>query len=60
MLYYFKCEQNLLTNIIWIFTISNLRVYQWEILAKEFTWDVYFGYKDTAHTQNELVFTDFD
>ena len=36
MLQYFKCEQNLATNDIWIYTITTLRVNQWEIF-EEFT-----------------------
>ena len=31
--YYFKCEQNLLTNIIWTYTITTLWVNQWKISA---------------------------
>ena len=40
---FFKCEQDLLTNIIWTYTITTLRVNEWEIFAKEFTSDVDSG-----------------
>ena len=39
----FKCQQKLLTNSIWIYTITTLLVSQWEIFAKEFTSDVDSG-----------------
>ena len=41
----FKCEQNLLTNSIWTYTIRALRVrsVQWEIFAKEFSSEVDSG-----------------
>ena len=48
---------------MWTYTITNLRVDQWEILAKDFTSDIDSGYKDAAHIQNDLryifLFTDF-
>ena len=34
VMYYFKCEQNLLTNSIWTYTITTLWVNQWEIFAR--------------------------
>ena len=40
MLRYFQCEQNVLTNSMRTYTITALRVDQWEILAKEFILDV--------------------
>ena len=43
VMYYFKCEQNLLTNRIWTYTITTLWVNQWDIFAKEFTSDVDSG-----------------
>ena len=43
MLKYFKYEQNLLTISLWTYTITSLRVNQWEIFAKEFTSDVDSG-----------------
>ena len=55
-------EQNLLTNSIWTYTITNIRVNQWERLANEFNSDVNSGYKDAADIQNDqlyiCVFTD--
>ena len=44
---HFQCEQNLLTNSMWTYTITNLRVNQWEILVKEFT--------SAAHIQDDLL-----
>ena len=41
----FQCEQNLLTNSMWTYTIATLRVDQWKILAKDFTSDINSGYK---------------
>ena len=37
-----KCEQNFLTNNIWVYTITTQisRMNQWEIFAKEFTSDI--------------------
>ena len=62
MLRYFQCEQNVLTNSMRTYTITALRVDQWEILA-EFILDVDSGYKYAAHIQNDLLyislFTDF-
>ena len=40
---FFKYEQNLLTNIIWTYTITTLQLNEWEIFAKEFTSDVDSG-----------------
>ena len=37
------CGQNLLTNNIWSYTMTILRVNQWEILAKEFTLNIDSG-----------------
>ena len=34
MLQYFQCEQNLVTSSIWIYTITTLRVNQWEIFEQ--------------------------
>ena len=39
VMYYFRCEQHLLTNSSWTYTITTLWVTQWEIFAKEFTSD---------------------
>ena len=39
MLQYFQCEQNLVTNDIWTYTITTLRVSQWERFVKEYTSD---------------------
>ena len=36
MLQYFQCEQNVVTNSIWVYTITTLRVNQWKIF-EEFT-----------------------
>ena len=43
ILQYFQCEQNLLTNHIWTYTITTLLVNQWKIFAKELTSDVDSG-----------------
>ena len=43
MLQYFKCEQNLLTNSIWAYAITTLRVNQLEIFEKDFTSDIDSG-----------------
>ena len=56
-MYYFKCEQNLLTNSILIYTITTLWVNQWKIFAKEFTSDI--DSKDAkiaAYIQNDLLY----
>ena len=37
------CDQNLLTNNIWSYTMPILRVNQWEFFAKEFTSNVDSG-----------------
>ena len=37
MLSYFKCEQNLLINSIWTYTITTLQENQREIFAKKIT-----------------------
>ena len=34
VMYYFRCEQNLLTNSIWTYTMTTLWVNQWDIFAK--------------------------
>ena len=49
------CDQNLLTNNIWSYTMTILRVNQWEIFAKEFTSSVDSGWKDATHIQNKLL-----
>ena len=43
VMYYFKCEKNLLTISIWTYTITTIWVYQWEIFAKEFTLTLIFA-----------------
>ena len=62
MLQYFQCEQNLVTNSIWIYTIATLRINQWE-LFEEFTSDDDSGQKYAAYIQNYLLqiclFADF-
>ena len=45
-----------INNCIWTFTITTLRVNQWEIFAKEFTSDVDSGLKRSAHIQNDLLY----
>ena len=56
VMYYFKCERNLLTNSIWTYTITTLWVNQGEIFAKEFTSERDFGKEDAAHIQNDLLY----
>ena len=56
MLWYIKGEKNLLTNSIWNYTITNLRVNEWEIPEKEFLLDIAFGYKDATDIQNNLLY----
>ena len=56
MLWYTKGEKNLLTNSIWNYTITNLRVNEWEIPEKEFLLDIAFGYKDATDIQNNLLY----
>ena len=53
---YFKCEQSLLANSIWTYTITTLWLNQWEIFAKEFISDVGSGWKDAADVQNYLLY----
>ena len=48
--------QNLLTNKIWSYTMTILRMNQWENFAKEFTSKVDSGYKDAAHIQSDLLY----
>ena len=43
MVQYFQCEQKLLINGIWTYTITNLLVNEWEIFAMEVTSDVDSG-----------------
>ena len=63
MLQYFQCEQNLLTNSIWIYIVTTLQVNQSEILAKEVILDIHSSYKGAAHIHNDFLyiclFTDF-
>ena len=59
LLYYVKCEQNLLTNSIRTYTITTLRVNQWEIFVKEFTSDINSGWKDVDHIQYDLLCVHF-
>ena len=40
MLQNFRYEQNLLTNSIWTYTITNLRVNQWKIFAADIQIDL--------------------
>ena len=47
---------NLLTNSIWTYIFTTLRMNHWEIFAKEFTSDFDSRYKDTAHIQNDLLY----
>ena len=50
------CDQNLLTNNIWSYTMTILLVNQWEIFATGFTSNADSGYKDAAHIQNDLLY----
>ena len=56
VMYYFKCEQNLLTYSIWTYTITTLWVNQWDIFPEDFTSDVDSGQIDAAHIQNDLLY----
>ena len=56
VMYYFKCEQTVLTNSIWTYIITTLWMNQWDIFAKDFTSNVDSGQIDAGHIQNDLLY----